>query len=116
MVNENLGNELYVKFNDVLNDIAVLPVGGPLGWLYVWDCIRDVVMDIEISVDGDTTYGDWVMVPGVDLKAVWDTLWENPWGGFDIDGSDVVDWLSAKGLIQEWESEEQELEGEVWQA
>ena len=104
MVNENLGDELYTKLNDILDDIATLPVSG-LGWLFVWDNIRDVVQEIEDSVDGDTAWGDYVMAPDVDLKKVWDTLWENPWGRFDIEGSDVIDWLDEKALILNFEEE-----------
>jgi hypothetical protein len=98
MVNENLGDELYDRFNTILDDIATLPVSG-LGWLFVWDTIRDVVQNIQLSIDGDSTYGEYVMAPDVDLKKVWDTLWENPWGGFDIEDCDVVDWLVKEKLI-----------------
>jgi hypothetical protein len=104
MVNENLGNELYTKLNDILDDIATLPVSG-LGWLFVWDNIRDVVQDIQLSIDGDSTYGEYVMAPGVDLKKVWDVLWDNPWGGFDTDSGHVLDWLVEQDLIQEYEEE-----------
>ena len=104
MVNEGLGDELYTRLNSILDDIATLPVSG-LGWLFVWDTIRDVVQEIEDSVDGDTAWGDSVMAPDVDLKKVWDTLWENPWGGFDIEGSDVIDWLDEKVLILNFEEE-----------
>ena len=99
MVNENLGDELYDRFNTILDDLQTLPILTPLGWLVVWDTIRDVVQDIEDSVDGDTSWGDYVMAPDVDLKKVWDTFWETPWGGFDREGSDVVDWLVKEKLI-----------------
>jgi hypothetical protein len=41
---------------------------------------------------------------------VLDTLWETPWGGFDIESSDVVDWLVDNDLIHEVEYEEEETE------
>ena len=99
MVNENLGDELYTKFNSILDDISTLPVGSPLGWLFVWDTIRDVVQDIAVAVDGDSSWGDYVMASSVDLKQVWNTFWATPWGGLDIEGSDVVDWLVKENLI-----------------
>ena len=105
MVNEHLGDELYTKFNSMLDDIATLPVPG-LGWLFVWDTVRDVFWEIEQAVDGDSAWGEYVLTEGTDLKKVWDTLWENPWGGLDVEGSDVVDWLIAQDLIQDYEEEE----------
>jgi len=104
MVNEHLGDELYTKLNDFLDDISKLPVPG-LGWLFIWDNIRDVVQDIELSIDGDSTYGEYVLAPDVDLKKVWDALWANPWGGFDIDSGHVLDWLVEQDLIQDYEEE-----------
>lgn len=101
MVNENLGDELYTRLNSMLDEISTLPVSG-LGWLFVWDVIRDVYQDIYLS-EGDSTYGEYVLVPGVNLKQVWDTLWENPWGGFDIESDNVVDWLVDNNLIQDYE-------------
>ena len=102
MVNEGLGDELYTRLNSILDDIATLPVSG-LGWLFVWDSIRDAVMDIE-------AYGEYQLTPEIDLKMVLDTLWETPWGGFDIESSDVVDWLVDNDLIHEVEYEEEETE------
>jgi hypothetical protein len=107
MVNENLGDELYTKFNSILQDLSTLPVGAPLGWLYIWDIIRDYYEDLQ-EHPGDTSWGDYELVPGVDLKKIWDTLWENPIGGFDWDTEDVVEWLSATGLIQFTDEEEEE--------
>jgi hypothetical protein len=111
MVNENLGEELYIKFNTVLDDLAGLPIGVPLGWLYIWDIIRDYHEDL-VEHPGDTSYGEYELVPGVDLKKLWDTLWENPAGGFDWNTEDVVDWMVLHGLIQfvEYEDDEEEEE------
>ena len=102
MVNEGLGDELYTRLNSMLDDIATLPVSG-LGWLFVWDTIRDTVMDIE-------SFGEYQLTPEIDLKKVWDTLWETPWGGFDIEPSDVIDWLVDNDLIHEVEYDEGEDE------
>jgi hypothetical protein len=107
MVNENLGNDIYTKLNNVIDDFKSWPIGGPIGWLFVWDTVRDVFEDIEAS-QGDSTWGEYILVPGVDLKQVWDTLWENPWGSFDIEGGDVVDWLVDQDLIEEYDEDEEE--------
>jgi hypothetical protein len=105
MVNENLGDELYDKFNSILDDLSKLPVPAGLQWLWVWDMIKDIVTDIATS-NGDSTWGEYVLVPGVDLKTVWDRLWANPWGGIDIEDAHVLDWLVEEELIQDWEEEE----------
>ena len=91
MVNENLGDELYDRFNTILDDLQTLPILTPLGWLVVWDAIRDVVLELE----------DWdsMLAPNTDLKTIWNTFWETPWGGFDIEGSDVIDGLVKEKLI-----------------
>ena len=91
MVNENLGDELYDRFNTILDDLQTLPILTPWGWLVVWDAIRDVVLELE----------DWdsMLAPNTDLKTIWNTFWETPWGGFDIEGSDVIDWLVKEKLI-----------------
>ena len=105
IVDEVIGNDLYTKFNSILDDISTIPVGMPLGWIYIWDIIRDYYEDIT-QHPGDTSYGEYELVPGVDLKKIWDTLWANPIGGFDWNTEDVVEWLSAEGLIQFSEEEE----------
>ena len=104
MDNVTMGDELYTKLNSLLDDISALPVAG-LGWLWVWDAVREVVEDISTAVDGDSSYGEWVLAPDVDLKKVWDTLWAKPWGDFDIDSGDVLDWLAENDLIQEHEED-----------
>ena len=74
-----------------IEDLQTLPILTPLGWLVVWDAIRDVVLELE----------DWdsMLAPNTDLKTIWNTFWETPWGGFDIEGSDVIDWLVKEKLI-----------------
>ena len=91
MVNENLGDELYDKFNSILDDLQTLPVSPSLGWLVVWDTIRDVVLELD--------EWDSILAPNTDLKTIWNTFWATPWGGLDIEGSDVVDWLVKEKLI-----------------
>ena len=110
MINENLGDELYTKLNSMLDDIATLPVSG-LGWLFVWDTIRDVFEDIQTS-GGDSTWGEYVVTSGTDLKVVWDSLWASPWGDLDIEGADVVDWLFGEDLIIESDYVKSEEGGE----
>jgi len=73
--------------------------------LYMWDVIRDVFQDIELS-DGDSSWGDIITVPGTKLEDVWDKFIKDPWGGFDVEEYDVVQWLSAEDFIQDYEEEE----------
>ena len=71
----------------------------PLVLLYMWDILRDYYQDL-VAHPGDTSYGEYELVPGVDLKKIWDTWLKVPFGGFDWDTEDAVEWLSAEGLIQ----------------
>ena len=72
---------------------------GGIAVLYMWDMIKDYYEDLE-QHPGDTSYGEYELVPDVDLESIWDTYHKNPFGGFDYNTEDVVQWLSAEGLIQ----------------
>jgi len=98
---------MFVQTNTYLDNLKRdYPTGG-IVWLYMWDIIRDVFTDIEDAVDGDSTWGDLIPVPGVDLETVWKHFERNPWGGFDVSEDDVLDWLSAEDMIQDYEEEEE---------
>lgn len=71
----------------------------PLVLLYMWDMFRDYYQDL-LDHPGDTSYGEYELVTGVDLKKIWDTWLEAPFGSFDWDTEDVVEWLSDNALIQ----------------
>jgi len=77
----------------------------PLVLLYMWDIFRDYYEDL-VQHPGDTSYGEYELVPGVDLKKIWDTWLDAPFGGFDWNTEDVVEWLSNNALIQFAEEEE----------
>jgi len=66
-------------------------IGGSLIMLFMWNEITYVWEDLA----------DWEYQPaeGVDLDQVWDTFWNKPWGGFDVEGSDVLDWLIDNDLV-----------------
>ena len=81
----------------------------PLVLLYMWDMFRDFYEDLECH-PGDTGYGEYELVPGVNLKKIWDTWLEAPFGGFDWLPEDVVEWLAKEGLIQFVEEEDQDGE------
>jgi hypothetical protein len=108
MIDTELGDDLYIKLNASLDEISTFPVSGLL-WLFVWDTIKDVWEDIDLS-NGDSTYGEYVCSAGITLKEVWDKLWANPWGGFDIEDGYVVDWLFDNDLIREYQVDKGEGE------
>jgi len=101
-------SDMYVKVNTILEDLkAQFPNGNALGLLYMWDIIRDVFTDIEGAIEGDSSWGDVMPVPGVTLETVFNRFEKGIWGGFDVSEYDVLDWLSAEDLIQEYEGEDE---------
>lgn len=101
-----MSNDLmFDKANEYLDNMYKdFPTHVPLSMLYTWDMIRDYYDDL-IRHPGDTEWGDYELVPGVDLKKIWDTWMEVPFGGFDWDTEGVVEWLSSNALIQFKEEE-----------
>jgi len=102
-----MSSSMFVQTNSYLDNLKwEFPNHAPLVLLYMWDIIRDVFQDIELS-DGDSSWGDIITVPGTKLEDVWDKFIKNPWGGFDVEEYDVVQWLSAEDFIQDYEEEEE---------
>jgi hypothetical protein len=101
-----MSSSMYVQTNSYLDNLKrEFPNHAPLALLYMWDIIRDVFQDIELS-DGDSSWGDIITVPGTKLEDVWDKFIKDPWGGFDVEEYDVVQWLSAEDFIQDYEGDE----------
>jgi len=104
-----MSSAMYVKVNSILEDLKnQFPNGNALGLLYMWDIIRDVFTDIEGAIEGDSSWGDLIPVPGTTLEDVFNKFEKDVWGGFDVSEYDVLDWLSAEDLIQEWEDQDGE--------
>jgi hypothetical protein len=92
---------LYVQTNTYLDNLKrEFPDHTPLILLYMWDIIRDVFNDLDA---GQGTYSSLIPVSGTTLEDVWNKFIKDPWGGFDVDEGNVVDWLSYNDLIQEEE-------------
>lgn len=92
---------MFVQTNSYLDNLKYeYPDHAPLLFLYMWDIIRDVFNDLD-SDQG--TYSSLIPVPGTKLEDVWVKFEKDPWGGFDVDEGNVIDWLSAQDLIQEEE-------------
>jgi len=92
---------LYVQTNTYLDNLKhEFPDHAPLVLLYMWDIIRDVFNDLDA---GQGTYSSLIPVSGITLEDVWNKFIKDPWGGFDVDEGNVVDWLSYNDLIQEEE-------------
>jgi hypothetical protein len=98
-----MAGAMFTQTNSYLDNLKRDLPAGAIAWLYMWDIIRDVFTEIE---DGSAGY-DLIPVPGVDLEAVWDKFEKYPWGGFDVIEDDVLNWLSAEDLIQEYEEEDE---------
>lgn len=97
---------LMVQTNSYLDNLKRdFPDYSPIALLYMWDIIRDVFQDIESS-NGDSSWGDLIPVPGTKIEDVWTKFENDPWGGFDVEEYDVVQWLSREDFIQDYEEEE----------
>jgi hypothetical protein len=91
---------LMVQTNTYLDNLnREYPDINPIVLLHMWDMIRDYYLELENN-PGDTEYGEYELVPGMNLEKIWDTFHKDPFGGFDYLTEDVVEWLSANGLIQ----------------
>jgi hypothetical protein len=97
-----MSNTMFEQTNRYLDNLKQDYQYGGIAWLYMWDIIRDTYNEISY----DPASYDAVPVPGTTLEDVWNHFEKNTWGGFDVEQSDVVDWLSAEDLIQEWEEED----------
>jgi hypothetical protein len=99
-----MSSAMFVQTNTYLDNLKRdFSDHAPLVLLYMWDIIRDVFQEIS---DGDPSWGDIIIVPGTKLEDVWDKFIKDPWGGFDLDEGNVIDWLSAEDFIQDYEDEE----------
>ena len=94
----SLSESMFVQTNSYLDNLKRDYQFGGIAFLYMWDITRDTFNEIE----EDHSAYDCMPVPGTDLYKVWESYQNNPWGGFDVEQSDVVNWLSAEDLIQEW--------------
>jgi len=97
-----LSEAMFTQTNSYLDNLKRDYQFGGIAFLYMWDIIRDTFEEIE----QDPSAYDCIPVPSTDLYKVWQTYDELPWGGFDVEQSDVVEWLSAEDLIQEWVEED----------
>jgi hypothetical protein len=96
-----MSNGMFEQTNTYLDNLKRDYQFGGIAWLYMWDIIRDTYNEI----DYDPAAYDCVPVPGTTLETVYNKFEKDTWGGFDVEQSDVVDWLSAEDLIQEWTGE-----------
>ena len=101
---------MYVQTNSYLDNLKRDYQFGGIAFLYMWDILRDTFNE----VDKGNGFADYVVspVPGHDkyatLEDVWDAYEKDPWGGFDVDQSNVLDWLLYQDLIKEHEEDDGE--------
>jgi hypothetical protein len=98
-----MSNGMFEQTNSYLDNLKRDYQFGGIAWLYMWDIIRDTYNEI----DQDHSAYDCMPVPGTTLEDVYNKFYNDTWGGFDVDQSDVVNWLSAEDLIQEWTEDEE---------
>ena len=101
---------MYVQTNSYLDNLKRDYQFGGIAFLYMWDILRDTFNE----VDKGNGYADYVVSPVPDhdkyatLEDVWDAYEKDPWGGFDVDQSNVLDWLLYQDLIKEHEEDDGE--------
>jgi len=92
----------YARANLILEEISKeYPRGAGLVFLFMWDMIKDVFEDIEGAVDCDSSWGEYRVTTGTTLEIVWEHFNKNLWGGLDVEGSDVFEWLREEDFIIE---------------
>ena len=97
---------MYVQTNTYLDNLKRDYQFGGIAFLYMWDIIRDTFNEVK----NGSGFADYQVGPAV-LEDVWDAYEKDPWGGFDVDQSNVLDWLLASELIKDYEEEEADVNG-----
>ena len=99
---------MYVQTNTYLDNLKRDYQFGGIAFLYMWDIIRDTFNEVK----NGSPFADYQVSPVPNynrtwtLEDVWDAYEKDPWGGFDVDQSNVLDWLFASNLIKNYEEEE----------
>jgi len=93
---------MMVQTNTYLDNLnREYPDANPIVLLYMWDLIRETYNEISY----DPTSFDVVPAPDVTLEKVWTNFEKDPWGSFDMEQFDVIEWLNHEGMLTEWDGE-----------
>jgi hypothetical protein len=95
---------MFVQTNSYLDNLKRDYQFGGIAFLYMWDIIRDTFNEVTT---GNSGYDEYMPAINVGIEDVWDAYEKDPWGGFDVDQSNVLEWLMDCGLVVEFEDLEE---------
>jgi len=96
---------MMVQTNSYLDNLKrEYPNGNSLALLYMWDIIRDTFNEVTT---GNSGYDEYMPAINVGIEDVWTKFENDPWGGFDVEQYDVLEWLMDCGLVVEFEDLEE---------
>ena len=101
MVNENLGPQVRMQLDQIINQLNGMPIGAALVWAWAWDLIRDKYDEYS----EDNFANDLTISEGTTLDKIWDKLWESPPTSFTLEyGADfmdeaIIDWMIDNDFV-----------------
>jgi len=88
VVNENLGPQIKMQLDQMINTLKGMPIGAPLVWLWVWDIISDKYNMYKEANE----FNDYIVTEDTTLDVIWEKLWANPPTEFTLEyGAEYVD-------------------------
>jgi hypothetical protein len=85
---EDIGPQIKMQLDQMVDHLNNMPIGMSLVWLWVWDLIRDKYKNYEFIDE----MSDYVVTPGTTLDIIWEKLWANPPSDFTLEyGAEQID-------------------------
>ncbi len=119
MANSDVGPQVKLQLDQIINQLNNMPIGMSLVWLWVWDVISDKYKSYK-QID---QYNDYVVPEGVTLDIIWEKLWANPPTEFTLEyGAEyvdeaVMDWMIDNNFLtllddDDWLNEDSDVESD----
>jgi hypothetical protein len=92
---EDIGPQIKMQLDQIVNQLSNMPIGMSLVWLWAWDLIRDKYKQYEFADE----WNGYIITSGTTLDAIWEKLWANPPSDFTLEyGAEqmdeaVLDWM-----------------------
>jgi hypothetical protein len=85
---EDIGPQIKMQLDQMVDHLNNMPIGMSLVWLGVWDLIRDKYKNYEFIDE----MSDYVVTTGTTLDIIWEKLWGNPPSDFTLEyGAEQID-------------------------
>jgi hypothetical protein len=119
VANSDVGPQVKLQLDQIINQLNNMPIGMSLVWLWVWDVISDKYKSYK-QID---QYNDYVVPEGVTLDIIWEKLWANPPTEFTLEyGAEyvdeaVMDWMIDNNFLtllddDDWLNEDSDVESD----